>query len=518
MSNVQNHETVIILDFGSQYTQLIARRVREAGVYCEILPYNTAVETINAKSPKGLIFSGGPSSVYDSAAPKPHPQLLESVDCPTLGICYGFQVFARELGGSVVASPNREFGYARLKILDVTSRLFQGLPEELDVWMSHGDHVTEVPPGFRLTATTEDALNAMEDPGRGIYAVQFHPEVAHTPLGAQVLRNFLFAVCGCRGDWSPEAVIEEQVARIREQLGAEGRVVSGLSGGVDSTVAAALVHKAVGDRQTCIFVDNGLLREGEFESTLALLRQSMKLNINGVRAGRLFLDALAGVSDPEEKRKRIGKVFIDVFEEEAKRLGDVGYLVQGTLYPDVIESISVRGPSAVIKSHHNVGGLPEKMNLKLIEPLRELFKDEVRLIGRELGVPEEILGRHPFPGPGLAVRILGDITEDKIRLVQAADRILDEELRLAELYHSVWQAFPVLLPVSSVGVMGDERTYERCIAIRAVTSVDGMTADWARLPHDLLARVSARIVSEIRGINRVVYDISSKPPSTIEWE
>jgi GMP synthase (glutamine-hydrolysing) len=357
----------------------------------------------------------------------------------------------------------------------------------------------------------------MEDQSRGIYGVQFHPEVAHTPLGAQVLRNFLFSVCGCRGDWSPEAVIEEQVERIRGQLGDEGRVVSGLSGGVDSTVAAALVHKAVGDRQTCIFVDNGLLREGEFESTLALLRQTMKLNISGVRAGDRFLDALRGVIDPEEKRKRIGKVFIDVFEEEAGRLGDVGYLVQGTLYPDVIESISVRGPSAVIKSHHNVGGLPEKMNLKLIEPLRELFKDEVRLIGRELGVPEEILGRHPFPGPGLAVRILGDITEEKILLVQAADRILDEELRLAELYHSVWQAFPVL-PVSTVGVMGDERTYERVIAIRAVTSVDGMTADWARLPHDLLARVSARIVSEIRGVNRVVYDISSKPPSTIEWE
>jgi GMP synthase (glutamine-hydrolysing) len=325
-------------------------------------------------------------------------------------------------------------------------------------------------------------------------------------------------VCGCRGDWSPEEVIEDQVARIRAQLGDDGRVVSGLSGGVDSTVAAALVHRAVGDRQTCIFVDNGLLREGEFESTLALLRQSMKLNIKGVRAGERFLEALRGVTDPETKRKRIGKVFIDVFEEEASRLGDVGYLVQGTLYPDVIESVSVRGPSAVIKSHHNVGGLPEKMNLKLIEPLRELFKDEVRLIGRELHVPEEILGRHPFPGPGLAVRILGDITEEKIRLVQAADRILDEELRLAELYNSVWQAFPVLLPVSSVGVMGDERTYERCIAIRAVTSVDGMTADWARLPHDLLARVSARIVSEIRGINRVVYDISSKPPSTIEWE
>jgi GMP synthase (glutamine-hydrolysing) len=456
--------------------------------------------------------------VYDAAAPKPDGQLLESVDCPTLGICYGFQVFAGELGGAVAASPNREFGYARLKVLDTTSLLFRGLPKELDVWMSHGDHVTEVPPGFNVTALTDDALNAMEDESRGIYGVQFHPEVAHTPLGAQVLRNFLFSVCKCRGDWSPEAVIEDQVGRIRNQLGTSGRVVSGLSGGVDSTVAAALVHRAVGDRQTCIFVDNGLLREGEFESTLALLQQSMKLNIAGVRAGDLFLAALKGVTDPEEKRKRIGKVFIDVFEQEAKRLGDVGYLVQGTLYPDVIESVSVRGPSAVIKSHHNVGGLPEKMNLKLIEPLRELFKDEVRLIGRELGVPEEILGRHPFPGPGLAVRILGDITEEKIRLVQAADRILDEELRLAELYHSVWQAFPVLLPVSTVGVMGDERTYERVIAIRAVTSVDGMTADWARLPHDLLARVSARIVSEIRGVNRVVYDISSKPPSTIEWE
>ncbi len=518
MSNALQHETVIILDFGSQYTQLIARRVREAGVYCEILPFNASTESINARSPKGLIFSGGPSSVYDPTAPKPHPELLNSIDCPALGICYGFQVFARELGGAVAASPNREFGYARLKVLDVTSRLFQGLPEEMDVWMSHGDHVTDVPPGFHVTALTDDALNAMEDESRGIFGVQFHPEVAHTPLGSEVLRNFLFSVCGCRGDWSPGAVINEQVERIRSELGNEGRVVSGLSGGVDSTVAAALVHKAVGDRQTCIFVDNGLLREGEFESTLALLRQSMKLNIAGVRAGQLFLEALRGVTDPEEKRKRIGRVFIDVFDEEAGRLGGVGYLVQGTLYPDVIESVSVRGPSAVIKSHHNVGGLPEKMKLKLIEPFRELFKDEVRLIGRELGVPEEILGRHPFPGPGLAVRILGDITEDKIRLVQAADRILYEELRMAGLYNSVWQAFPVLLPVSTVGVMGDERTYERVIAIRVVTSVDGMTADWARLPHDLLARISARLVSEIRGVNRVVYDISSKPPSTIEWE
>ncbi|HEX7297347.1 MAG TPA: glutamine-hydrolyzing GMP synthase, partial [Pyrinomonadaceae bacterium] len=357
-----------------------------------------------------------------------------------------------------------------------------------------------------------------EDESRGLFGVQFHPEVAHTPLGAQVLRNFLFSVCKLRGDWSPEAVIQDQVSRISEQAGTASRVVTGLSGGVDSTVAAALVHKAIGDRQTCIFVDTGLLREGEFESTLTLLRQSMKLNIVGVQAGQRFLEQLRGITDPEEKRKRIGKVFIDVFEEEAHKLGDVDFLVQGTLYPDVIESTSVRGPSAVIKSHHNVGGLPEKMKLRLIEPLRELFKDEVRLIGRELGVPEQILGRHPFPGPGLAVRILGDITEEKIRLLQAADRIFDEELRRADLYNSVWQAFAVLLPVSTVGVMGDERTYERVVAIRAVTSVDGMTADWARLPHDLLARVSARIVSEIRGVNRVVYDISSKPPSTIEWE
>ena len=518
MTNTPQHETVLILDFGSQYTQLIARRVRESGVYCEILPFDSSLEDIKARAPKGLILSGGPSSVYDEAAPKPRPDLLESVDCPVLGICYGLHVFARELGGAVEASPSREFGYARLRILDTESRLFKGLPKEIDVWMSHGDRMTTVPPGFRVTALTDDALNAMEDETRRIFAVQFHPEVAHTPLGAQVIRNFLFSVCGCRGDWSPEAVIEEQVARIRGQLGDQNRVVSGLSGGVDSTVAAALVHQAVGDRQTCIFVDNGLLREGEFESTLTLLGQSMDLNITGVRASRSFLEALGGVTDPEQKRKQIGKVFIEVFEKEARRLGNVEYLVQGTLYPDVIESISVRGPSAVIKSHHNVGGLPEKMNLKLIEPLRELFKDEVRLIGRELGVPEEILGRHPFPGPGLAVRILGEVTEEKIRLLQAADRILDEELRLAELYNSVWQAFPVLLPVSTVGVMGDERTYERVVAIRAVTSVDGMTADWARLPHEVLARISARLVSEIRGVNRVVYDISSKPPATIEWE
>ena len=518
LTTANHHETVIILDFGGQYTQLIARRVREAGVYCEILPFSASVEKIATHRPKGIILSGSPASVYQEGAPKPAANLVQAAGCPVLGICYGLQVLAFEMGGQVKSSPSREFGYARLKVADPESCLFKGLPAEMDVWMSHGDHVTSVPPGFHVTAVTDDALNAMEDANRGIFGVQFHPEVAHTPLGAQVLRNFLFSVCSCRGDWSPETVIEEQTTRIREQLGDEGRVVSGLSGGVDSTVASALVHRAVGERQACIFVDNGLLREGEFESTLAQLKQSMNLNISGVRAGHLFLEALKGVIDPEEKRKRIGKVFIEVFEQEAKRLGDVAYLVQGTLYPDVIESVSVRGPSSVIKSHHNVGGLPEKMNLRLIEPLRELFKDEVRLIGRELGVPDEILWRHPFPGPGLAVRIVGEVTEERLRLLQAADRILDEELRLADLYHSVWQAFPVLLPISTVGVMGDERTYERVVAIRAVTSIDGMTADWARLPHEVLARISARLISEIRGINRVVYDISSKPPSTIEWE
>ncbi len=518
MTNTISHDTVIILDFGSQYTQLIARRVREAGVYCEILPFSTPVEAIVARQPKGLILSGSPSSVYQEGAPRPPENLLSSRNCPLLGICYGLQVVAADLGGEVEPSPSREFGYARLKIVDTTSKLFQGMPPELDVWMSHGDHVTSVPPGFHITALTDDALNAIEDEQRGIFGVQFHPEVAHTPLGAQVLRNFLFSICGCTGDWSPEAVIQEQITRIRSAVGENRKVVSGLSGGVDSTVASVLVHQAIGDRQTCIFVDNGLLREGEFETTLTLLQQTTKLNIRGVRAGHIFLQALAGVTDPEEKRKRIGKVFIEIFEEEARQLGDVKYLVQGTLYPDVIESVSVRGPSAVIKSHHNVGGLPERMDLDLIEPLRELFKDEVRLIGRELGVPEVILTRHPFPGPGLAVRIIGEVTAERVSLLQAADRIIDEELRLADLYHAVWQAFPVLLPVSTVGVMGDERTYERVIAIRAVTSVDGMTADWARLPQDTLARISARLVSEVRGINRVVYDISSKPPSTIEWE
>ena len=513
-----HHEEIIILDFGGQYTQLIARRVREAGVYCEILPFNEPLEEIRSRAPNGLILSGGPASVYSAGAPHPEARLLANPPFPVLGICYGLQLIAWGLGGEVEASTRREYGYARLSVTDPSSVLFAGLPEEMDVWMSHGDHVTSLPDGFRMTARTPDAVNAFENPERGIFGVQFHPEVAHTPFGKQVLRNFLFNVCGCRGDWTPTAVIDAQVRRIRQQIGEEGHAICGLSGGVDSSVAAALVHRAIGHRQTCVFVNNGLLREGEFESTQILLKQQLELNIHAPDATQLFLTQLHGIVDPEEKRKRIGAAFIKVFEEEAQRIGKVDFLVQGTLYPDVIESLSVRGPSAVIKSHHNVGGLPEQMKLRLIEPLRELFKDEVRLIGAELGVPEEILNRHPFPGPGLAVRILGEVTEERLTLLRAADRIFDEELRLAGLYHSVWQAFAVLLPISTVGVMGDERTYERVIALRAVTSVDGMTADWARLPQEVLARISGRIVSEVKGVNRVVYDISSKPPSTIEWE
>lgn len=517
MADGENHQIIIILDFGSQYTQLIARRVREAGVYCEILPFHTPITELRRKNPVGLILSGGPASVYELGAPRLEPDFLKLIDCPVLGICYGLQIIAAELGGSVASSVRREYGYARLSVTHPASPLFAGLPSSMDVWMSHGDQVTVTPSGFYETARTDGVLNAIEDLSKRLFGVQFHPEVAHTPFGAQILGNFL-DYCGCRRDWSPQAVIAEQVARIRETVGAK-RVVCGLSGGVDSTIAAALTHAAVGDKQVCLFVETGMLREGEFESTLLHFKQNMSLNVVGVKAADRFLHELRGVADPEQKRRIIGRVFIEVFEEEAHRHGAADFLVQGTLYPDVIESVAVRGgPSAVIKSHHNVGGLPERMRLKLIEPLRELFKDEVRVIGRELGVPQEILRRHPFPGPGMAVRILGEVTAEKVAMVQAADRILQEELLLANLYDAVWQAFAVLLPVSTVGVMGDQRTYERVVAIRAVTSVDGMTADWARLPHDLLARVSNRIVSEVRGVNRVVYDISTKPPSTIEWE
>lgn len=514
---LDSHDTIIILDFGSQYTQLIARRVRESNVYCEILPFNSAKEIILARRPKGIILSGGPSSVYDKDAPKLDYNLSAEFQCPILGICYGLQVIAADLGGEVRPSPNREYGYARLQVTDKDSPLFRDLPAELDVWMSHGDHVIKVPEGFHVTARTSDALNALEGLSGRIFGVQFHPEVAHTPFGKQILQNFLFRVCKAAADWSPQAIVGEQVSKIKALVGTE-KVICGLSGGVDSTVAATLVHEAIGEQQTCIFVDTGMLKEGEFDTTRALFRLKMNLNVVGVDASEEFLNALKGVIDPEEKRRIIGKVFIDVFEREASRLGGVKYLVQGTLYPDVIESISVRGPSAVIKSHHNVGGLPERMNLKLIEPLRELFKDEVRTIGRELGIPEDFLRRHPFPGPGFAVRIIGEVTPEHLKLLRAADLIIEEELKLAQLYDSVWQAFPVLLPVSTVGVMGDFRTYERVLAIRVVTSIDGMTADWARLPHDVLGRISTRLISEVRGINRVVFDVSSKPPSTIEWE
>lgn len=511
------HDTLIILDFGSQYTQLIARRVRESKVYCEILPYDTPPKKIFSRKPKGIILSGGPSSIYDSFAPKLSFSLQENVECPILGICYGLQLIASELGGQVQPSQNREYGYAQLTVTEPESLLFKGLPTEMDVWMSHGDYVTKAPEGFRITAHTQGALNAFENLSKRIFGVQFHPEVAHTTFGKEILQNFLYQVCEFKNDWSPSTIIAEQISKIRALVQGE-KVICGLSGGVDSTVAAVLVQEAIGDNQTCLFVDTGLLREGEFELTSTLFKQKMNLNVIGVDASGIFLNALKGITNPEDKRRIIGRVFIEVFEKEAHLLGGIKFLVQGTLYPDVIESVSVRGPSAVIKSHHNVGGLPERMELKLIEPLRDLFKDEVRVIGRQLGVPEDLLGRHPFPGPGFAVRIIGEINDNDLKIIRKVDRILDEELKLSNLYESVWQAFPVLLPISTVGVMGDLRTYERVVAIRAVTSLDGMTADWARLPHAVLSKISSRLISEVRGVNRVVFDITSKPPGTIEWE
>ncbi len=511
---VPNHETVIILDFGGQYTQLIARRVRELGVYSEIVPFNTSVEEIKRKNPRGLILSGGPASVYEEGAPHPDPGTLD-MGVPVLGICYGAQLLAYFLGGEVKPSSRREYGYSEVKTI-AESRLLAGVPSPMKAWMSHGDYLSRPPEGFTITAATDAAIGAVESVERNLYGVQFHPEVAHTPYGKDILRNFLTGVCQLRCDWTMASFIETTVEDIRRRVG-NGRAVCGLSGGVDSSVAAALVARAIGDRQTCIFVDTGLLRKNEFEEVIEAYRE-MGLHVVGVAAGERFLTKLACVADPERKRKIIGNEFIEVFQEEARRLGEVEFLVQGTLYPDVIESVSVKGPSAVIKSHHNVGGLPEKMHLKLIEPLRELFKDEVRRVGRALGLPEEIVSRHPFPGPGLAVRILGEVTADRVALLQEADKIVIEELRRADLYDKVWQAFAVLLPVSTVGVMGDNRTYENAIAIRAVDSLDGMTADWARLDWEALQRMSSRIVSEVRGVNRVVYDISSKPPSTIEWE
>jgi GMP synthase (glutamine-hydrolysing) len=511
------HQTILVLDFGSQFTQLIARRLRELSVYSEILPFNTPLETIRSKQPVGIILSGGPSSVDEEGAPHCDRAVLD-LGLPTLGVCYGMQLMTQMLGGRLSRSGHREFGYALVtRSPGAPTRVLNGMPDHIKVWASHGDFVAAAPPGFTVTATSDNApVAGMEAPDRGYYALLFHPEVAHTQGGKDILRNFAMDVCGCTGDWTIASFIDEATSRIKARVG-DGRVVCGLSGGVDSTVAASLIHHAIGDRLQCIFVDNGLLRHNEAQQVVERYKR-LALPVHHVDATDIFLSRLAGITDPEQKRKIIGRAFIDVFNEKAQSLGDFEFLAQGTLYPDVIESVSVRGPSATIKSHHNVGGLPDGMKFKLVEPLRELFKDEVRRVGADLGIDKEFLVRQPFPGPGLAVRILGDITRERITLLQKADAIVADEVRKAGWYERLWQSFAVLLPIQSVGVMGDARTYEATAAIRAVESLDGMTADWARLPHELLASISSRIVNEVKGINRVVYDISSKPPSTIEWE
>jgi GMP synthase (glutamine-hydrolysing) len=513
-------QSVVILDFGSQYTQLIARRIREQNVYSLVLPCTAKIEEIRAHNPVGLVLSGGPCSVYDADAPPADPEIL-NLGLPVLGICYGLQFITHHLGGRVRSAMKREYGNADVELIDTANPLFAELPASLHVWMSHGDEALDLPPGFHLTAKTSNAVAGMANPERRIWAVQFHPEVHHTPLGTQVLRNFLFNICRSSPEWTPQHFIHSTVDSIREKVG-QGHAICALSGGVDSSVAAVLVHRAIGEHLTCVFVNNGVLRKNEFEKVQQNLRDKLGLKLVAVDASKRFLLKLRGVTDPEGKRKIIGNEFIAVFDEEAERIakepGGVEWLVQGTLYPDVIESSSVKGPSQTIKSHHNVGGLPEDMQLKLIEPLRDLFKDEVRRIGRDLEMPEEILQRQPFPGPGLAVRIVGEVTAERVALLQEADDIVVTEIKQAGLYTKIWQSFAVLLPVRSVGVMGDQRTYAYTCAIRAVHSEDGMTADWVPLPYEVLKTISSRIVNEVRGINRVVYDITSKPPGTIEWE
>jgi len=514
---MQHKETILIIDFGSQFTQLITRRVRESNVYSEIHPHSTTIEEIKKINPIGIILSGGPMSVYDEGAPKVDNSIF-NLDKPILGICYGMQLICLNSNGLVEPARDREYGKATLKISDRNNKLFKDVKETSTVWMSHGDYLTEIPDKFKLTATSDSSpICSIANEGAKIYGVQFHPEVMHSDEGEKIIHNFLFEICGCTGNWTSRNFVEESIKVIKEKAG-NSKVICALSGGVDSTVAAVLVKKAIGDNLLCIHIDTGLMRKNESAEIEKVFDEKLNLNVLYIDASEKFLKKLEGVSDPEKKRKIIGNTFIEVFEDVSKKFKDVEYLVQGTLYPDVIESVSVKGASVTIKTHHNVGGLPEKMNLKLIEPFRELFKDEVRNVGRELNIPESFIERHPFPGPGLAVRIIGEITKSKLDILREADDIFVNSLHQAGLYNKIWQAFCVLLPVQSVGVMGDFRTYENVLALRAVTSTDGMTADWFRFDNDFLADISNKIINKVRGINRIVYDISSKPPSTIEWE
>lgn len=509
-------ENILIIDFGSQYTQLITRRVREANVYSEIFPHTISTEKVTEINPSGIILSGGPMSVYDKDAPQLDPSILK-LNIPVLGICYGLQIICKEFDGAVEPASDREYGKALLQVSG-ESYLFEDIKKESAVWMSHGDYLTKIPQGFSVTGKSDHSpICAISNSEKNIYGVQFHPEVNHTEEGRKIISNFLFKICRCKGDWTPKNFIEESIKKIKKSVAGENAICA-LSGGVDSTVAAVLVQKAIGDKLLCIHIDTGMMRKNESQLIAKMFADNLHLNIVNIDASDKFLNNLNGISDPEMKRRIIGNTFIEVFEEEAKKYKDAGFLVQGTLYPDVIESVQVKGVSATIKTHHNVGGLPEKMNLKLIEPFRELFKDEVRNVGRELNIPEELIERHPFPGPGLAVRILGDITKSKLDILREADDIFISEIKTAGIYNEIWQAFAVLLPISTVGVMGDTRTYENVLALRAVTSVDGMTANWYNFNHDFLTLVSNKIINKVRGINRVVYDVSSKPPATIEWE